>query len=173
MSYTPNGADGYGLGGRQEAGYHTAPAGYGGADGGGVRPPVSFPEALKLFFTNYAVFHGRANRSEFWWVALFLFVVNGILQGLAQVGTQSGMSGLTTVAGFISWAWALATLVPGIAVGFRRFHDTNKSGIHLLLLLIPFVGWIITLALLARKSDPDGAHFDDPNHSVPVSSRVL
>ena len=35
-------------------------------------PMVSFPEAIKLGFKNYANFGGRATRAEYWWLLLFL-----------------------------------------------------------------------------------------------------
>jgi len=45
--------------------------------------------------------------------------------------------------------YALAVIVPNIAVGIRRLHDTDKSGWLLLLSLVPFVGGIILLVFFA------------------------
>lgn len=44
------------------------------------RPHVSFGRAVKLFFKNYAVFNGRASRSEYWWVILFSSLVGMVLE---------------------------------------------------------------------------------------------
>ena len=52
---------------------------YGQPTGGpGGEPPlwapwygISFPKAFGRFFKKYVVFHGRASRSEFWWVVLW------------------------------------------------------------------------------------------------------
>ncbi|WIB65644.1 DUF805 domain-containing protein [Curtobacterium sp. MCBD17_040] len=60
----------------------------------------------------------------------------------------------------ISTAWSLATLVPGLALAWRRLHDTNRSGRWYLLLLIPVVGAIILLVWFAGQSRPEGARFD-------------
>lgn len=49
--------------------------------------------------------------------------------------------------------YALATLIPGIAVGVRRLHDTGKSGWYLLLGLIPCVGGIILLVFFVTAGD--------------------
>lgn len=38
-----------------------------------------------------------------------------------------------------------ATLIPSLAVGWRRMHDIDKSGPWVLFDLIPIVGWIVFL----------------------------
>jgi uncharacterized membrane protein YhaH (DUF805 family) len=96
-------------------------------------------KAVKTCFNKYVEFKGRADRAEFWWFALFQFVV------LAIVGMVSTMLyGLA----------ALAFLLPGLAVGARRMHDIGKSGWWLLIGLIPFVGWIILIYFLVQPSGP-------------------
>ncbi|MNG31219.1 Inner membrane protein YhaH [compost metagenome] len=57
--------------------------------------------------------------------------------------------------GLISNLYALALLVPGIAVGVRRMHDTDRSGWWLLL---PFVN----IVFLCQDSTP-GANRFGPN----------
>jgi uncharacterized membrane protein YhaH (DUF805 family) len=136
---------------------------------------ASFTQAIKRFFAKYAVFSGRASRSEYWWVALFLFLVGiliwvpGIAVGVAT-GTQSispTTGQLTTTPGpafgiFVALGILvyLATLVPGIALTVRRLHDANLSGLLFLLVLVPsFVGLII-LVLTLLETNPLGARFD-------------
>jgi uncharacterized membrane protein YhaH (DUF805 family) len=46
----------------------------------------------------------------------------------------------------------LAVLLPSLAAGARRMHDTNRSGWLQLLWLIPLVGWIIVIFFLAGES---------------------
>ena len=74
----------------------------------------------------YADFTGRASRAEYWWyvlgiiiVAIVLSIIESIL-GLGKI--VLGVYGPLTA---LLW---LATIVPGIAVGVRRLHDTNRSG---------------------------------------------
>jgi len=80
----------------------------------------------------YAVFTGRARRSEYWYFFLFNVIISMVIgfiegaTGLADPETGRGMLGL---------GYSLALLVPGIAVGVRRMHDTGHSGWYL---LIPF-----------------------------------
>ena len=40
-------------------------------------------------------------------------------------------------------------LLPGLAVGIRRLHDTDKSGWWLLLVFIPIVGIIVLIVFWA------------------------
>jgi uncharacterized membrane protein YhaH (DUF805 family) len=111
-----------------------------------------------LPFRRYARFHGRARRLEFWMWTLFVTVVT---LALALVDTLLGYGGTSVVtadAPGLAWSnygwtsngplvpiWLLVTLIPGLAVAVRRLHDLDKSGLWLLLLLIPFIGVIVLL----------------------------
>jgi len=93
----------------------------------------------------YAVFDGRSRRQEFWMFFLFNFIINLILTFLGR------FFGFFL---FISVLYSLAILVPGIAVAIRRMHDIGKSGIWILIVLIPCVGWIWYLVLAATEGEP-------------------
>ncbi|HSF84506.1 MAG TPA: DUF805 domain-containing protein [Acidimicrobiia bacterium] len=95
----------------------------------------------------YADFTGRARRAEFWWFNLVNFGVLIVLGILGQIG---GIGGLFALVGGL---YALAVIVPGIAIAVRRLHDTNKSGWMLLIGLIPLVGAIILLVFYFTDSD--------------------
>lgn len=73
----------------------------------------------------YAVFNGRARRSEFWYFVLFNIIIQIIL---SIVGLQLGIPSVENI-------YSLAVLLPSVAVGVRRMHDINKSGWFY---LIPF-----------------------------------
>jgi uncharacterized membrane protein YhaH (DUF805 family) len=45
----------------------------------------------------------------------------------------------------VSLVWAIAMIIPNIAVSTRRLHDIEKSGWWYLLNLIPIVGQIILI----------------------------
>ena len=68
---------------------------------------------------NYAVFQGRARRSEFWYFTLFHFIAIVVL---------SVIDGVLGIA-LLSSIYVLATLIPSLAVAVRRFHDTGRSRI--------------------------------------------
>ena len=101
----------------------------------------------------FAEFSGRARRQEFWMFALFNFLVSvaiGIVDGI--LGTNGALGGL----------YSLAVLIPSLAVGVRRLHDTDRCGWWLLLPLIPIVGGIILLVFFCSDSKP-GANRFGPN----------
>jgi uncharacterized membrane protein YhaH (DUF805 family) len=72
---------------------------------------------------NYAVFTGRARRSEYWYFVLFYMI---IAIAVAVVANLINFPLLSTVLSF-------AFLVPSIAVGIRRMHDVGKSGWYILI----------------------------------------
>jgi uncharacterized membrane protein YhaH (DUF805 family) len=65
---------------------------------------MNFIEAIKICFTKFVVFEGRASRSEFWWWSLFgaLVLIAFAVVGLDWVGDVFGKSG---------W-WQLMWLIP-------------------------------------------------------------
>lgn len=107
----------------------------------------------------YAVFNGRARRQEFWTFLLFnllALIVLVSIDGAVGLADQSG-------AGLLSGLYALAVLIPGLAVAVRRLHDTNHSGWWLLVGVVPLVGVIILLIFLVRDSDGGENQYDlDP-----------
>lgn len=97
----------------------------------------------------YAVFSGRARRSEYWFFVLFNFIVSvvlGFIDGL------TGMFNPEVGVGVLGVLYSLFILVPGIAVAVRRMHDTGRSGWWVLINLVPFVGWIIFLVFAVQDS---------------------
>ncbi|WP_026652067.1 DUF805 domain-containing protein [Butyrivibrio proteoclasticus] len=106
---------------------------------------MSFTDAVKSVFSQYAGFSGRARRSEYWYFYLFNFCVALVLSILANVVKPLG---------FLSMIWSLAVLIPGLAVGVRRLHDIGKSGLFLLFALIPLVGAILLIIWFATDSQP-------------------
>ncbi|RSX52260.1 DUF805 domain-containing protein [Bifidobacterium samirii] len=131
--YDPNAAGGqynpYGQYGAPAYGQYGNPYDgnpYGTAAYGMAAPPLDkpyygcpLPEAFLRFWKKYATFSGRASRSEFWWWMLCAVVINFLL------GMIEGDSSLLTT------IWSIATIVPTIALGVRRLHDTNRRGTFL------------------------------------------
>jgi uncharacterized membrane protein YhaH (DUF805 family) len=56
--------------------------------------------------------------------------------------------------GFLSGLYGLVAFIPSLAVAVRRLHDTGKSGWWLLIVLAPFVGWIILIVFFIQDSQP-------------------
>jgi uncharacterized membrane protein YhaH (DUF805 family) len=121
---------------------------------------MSFPDAVKICLSKYVDFKGRARRSEYWWFALFTVLVSIVASILdAILGTDYGGS---TSGGVINTIATLALLLPGIAVGIRRLHDTSRVGWWILIGLIPFIGWIILIVFYVQDSHPDNQYGPSP-----------
>lgn len=92
----------------------------------------------------YAVFEGRATRSEYWYFVLFNLLISiaiGIVEGALFKGSA-----------LLGNLYSLALLVPSLAVGARRLHDIGKSGWWMLIALIPIVGWIMLIVWYATDT---------------------
>lgn len=104
----------------------------------------------------FATFSGRARRSEYWFFILFhmiAFFVLGFADGI--IGTYDPQTGW----GVLSGLYGLAALIPSLALLVRRLHDTGRSGITVLIGLIPIVGSIILLVFLVSDSKPEENQF--------------
>lgn len=126
---------------------------------------VGFGTAIARAFSKYAVFQGRASRSEYWWFALFTTIVTTITNALA--GGENAANGYGFF-GIVNTLVVLALILPSLAVAVRRLHDTNRSGWFILLGLIPLVGLIILIVFYATASDPNENRFGPA--PVPVSA---
>jgi uncharacterized membrane protein YhaH (DUF805 family) len=108
----------------------------------------------------YADFTGRAQRAEYWYFALFyilFFIVLALIDG--RVGAFNHAMGV----GFLSGVFALAMLIPSLAVTVRRLHDTSRSGWWILISLIPLIGGIVLLVFACQDSAPgDNAYGPNP-----------
>lgn len=83
----------------------------------------------------YAQFSGRAPRAEYWWFYLGYIILYAILTILTRISAIFGILGLVY----------LGLIIPMIAVGVRRLHDTNRTGWWLLAPMIPY---LIGLAMI-------------------------
>ncbi|MDE3212437.1 MAG: DUF805 domain-containing protein [Bacteroidota bacterium] len=115
---------------------------------------------------NYAVFSGRARRSEYWYFVLFniLFsILAAILDNLigSTFSITSTITGEPTSLyyGYIYLLYFLFCIVPSISVGVRRLHDTGRSGWWYFICLVPFVGEVVLLVFFFMDSIPGENQF--------------
>lgn len=123
-------------------------------------------EAFNQYFLNivknqYANFDGRARRKEYW---MYILVYVIIMVAFSILGAILGMIAtvLATIVSAISGLLGLALLVPTIAVGVRRLHDTNKSGWFMLLGLVPIVQFYLIYLLVIEGDKGDNQYGPDP-----------
>ena len=132
---------------------------------------------MLLPLRRYAQFSGRACRKEYWHFVLFLIIcliVLSVIETMLGLGTTErwaesvepgfGYSaGAAHNGGPLMGLFALATLIPSLAVGVRRLHDTDRSGWWLLIGLIPLVGAIVLLVFYVEKGTVGPNRFgEDP-----------
>jgi len=118
-----------------------------------LRRNMTYKEAMRSGFSNYAKFRGRASRSEFWWFILFVSLV---AVGLYLIDNAIGW-------GFIlGGIWSLAILLPVLGLYFRRLHDTDRSAWWLLITLIPFIGSIVLIVFWVSNGTPGDNKYGSP-----------
>jgi len=121
-----------------------------------------FLDTLKY---RYAKFDGRATRSEFWYFALFSFIgsfIFGLIDALIVNPMLGATPGQMGQGGFLQFIFALALMVPSIALAVRRLHDIGKSGWWYLIAFIPIVGVLVLLYFFVLDSQP-GSNQYGPN----------
>ncbi len=122
---------------------------------------MSFIDAIKSYFKNYATFTGRARRSEFWYTVLFTFLVSAGLSILFP-GAMTEVNGWAIQQNSpIVDLWSLATLLPSLAVTWRRLHDAGKPGPYFFYVFIPIAGVIMLVIQLVKDSAPGANVFGD------------
>ncbi len=96
-----------------------------------------------MVLKQYAAFGGRSRRKEYWMFFLFNLIV---------VAALTILDGIVGSPGILVAIYGLAVLVPSIAVGVRRLHDTDRSGWWLLISLVPVIGSIVLLVFMVQDS---------------------
>lgn len=105
-------------------------------------------------FKKYVDFRGRARRKEYWFFVLFNIIVSIILFAI-DVAMAGGQASQHAGVGILSLIYGLAAFLPGLAVSVRRLHDTNRTGIWILIALVPLIGPLVLLVFFLIDSDPN------------------
>lgn len=126
---------------------------------------------INTFKRRYMQFRGRASRSEFWYFALFNFIIAIILSVLdatlglyytyevaVNIPTMDGMqaaeSTVTQTIGYLSTSYGIAVFLPSLSLTFRRLHDIGKSAWWLFIVLVPILGIFILFYFYIKASQP-------------------
>lgn len=103
-----------------------------------------FVTAYGNAWRRYGDFSGRTSVGGFWRFVAANIVVAVVLLILTSVASAFGL---------LYFLYALAVLIPGIAIAVRRLHDTGRSGWFLLLGFLPLIGVIILIVFYVQASD--------------------
>lgn len=104
-----------------------------------------------IIINKYALFNGRANKTEFWQYILVYLLIGVVFSVLMNL--LAGVSTLRIIFMILYIIITLALLIPTLAVGVRRMHDIGKGGGWIFINLIPFIGTIWFLVLAIKESD--------------------
>ncbi|MFM4966543.1 DUF805 domain-containing protein [Aeromonas veronii] len=113
----------------------------------------------------YAVFSGRARRTEYWMFVLCNVIVM-LLLGMVDklIGGDNEM---------ISSIYSLAVLLPSLAVAARRLHDTDRSAWWLLLGLIPIIGTLVLIYFMVCNGQQGPNRFGDDPKAAPSQGFIV
>jgi uncharacterized membrane protein YhaH (DUF805 family) len=143
---------------------------------------MTFTQAVKSVYTA-SIFPGRAARSEFWWFALFQFLValvinivlGGFIRGMMRPDMMAqGPMGGGSVFGFVLamlvvYAFMVLNLIPGLAVAARRLHDRDMSALWLFIAFLPLIGSIALLVIFCLPGTQGPNRFGpDPKGNAQV-----
>ena len=116
---------------------------------------VSYMEALKRGFNQYATFSGRASRSEFWrFMVSREIIINSI--GVLSIIVDMIFGETSDISDYTIWLFIIMHLIylmPTIAYSCRRLHDLGRSGMTLFMVLIPIVGFFVLLSDFVKQGD--------------------
>ncbi len=126
-------------------------------------------EWMILPFKRYAEFSGRSRRMEYWMFALLNVIVMTVLMFLAfgaggfasladPEAAEAGLGAMFGGLGLLLVIYALAVLIPSVAVTVRRLHDRDMSGWWylgaILGSMIPVIGFLVSIAFLVLMALP-------------------
>lgn len=117
---------------------------------------MTFTQSVSHVFSNYVGFSGRASRSEYWWFALFQFIIYCLFY--VVYGFWKDDWNLWQGMGNLMWSlYCLVTFLPSFALSWRRMHDIGKGGGWIFINLVPFIGtiWYFILTLLPSQPGPN------------------
>jgi uncharacterized membrane protein YhaH (DUF805 family) len=122
--------------------------------------------SIQRVLGKYATFSGRASRPEFWYwilsVFIFIFIL-GLIDGAViapLLGFERFEPNAGTPLGLIA---TLALIIPNLAVGARRLHDTGRSGWWQLIGLVPMIGLLVLMYFFVQPSDEATNDYGEPD----------
>ncbi len=145
---------------------------------------MSFGQAIKSVFSQYATFTGRARRSEYWWFYLFSLLVSlpgqifffvMYLAAFAPVFENEDFYGEVSEAAFEDVDWGLLAIgiiptiivglvlfLPSLAVLVRRLHDTGRSGWWWFIGFVPGASIVLLVFAVLDGQPYDNVYGPDP-----------
>ena len=112
--------------------------------------------------SQYAKFSGRACRREYWTFTFVNLAIYIVLKIISDTGDSSSLG----IVDYILFLFALAIILPSLAVQVRRLHDIGKNGLWILINIVPIIGFIVLVVFCVRDSDPGANDYGPPPAAV-------
>ncbi|MBD8844567.1 DUF805 domain-containing protein [Priestia megaterium] len=103
---------------------------------------------------NYATFRGRATRTEYWEFTLFGYIFAFVSYIFIAIDS------LALFGAILAFAYAVAMILPSLAVTVRRLHVIGRSGWWYLINFVPVIGGIWLLILFCQRSEVTANIYD-------------
>lgn len=110
---------------------------------------------------NYAKFSGRATRKEYW---IFTLVNKVTFWSLIYLASYS--SSAFYLRANITLLFIAIFIVPTLAVGARRLHDSGKTGWWQLLNLVPFGGAVLLVFCIIESDEGENKYGPNPHSNL-------
>jgi uncharacterized membrane protein YhaH (DUF805 family) len=115
-------------------------------------------------------FRGRANRAKFWLVAIGILVIEAILfavfggSAALSADPREALAAMGPLAGIVIFVFVVVAVWASLAVAVKRFHDRNKSGWWVLIVLVPVIGslWYLIECGFLRGTEGTNNYGPDP-----------
>lgn len=126
----------------------------------GFSHTIDGPTAFALCIANkLADFEGRSSRQEFFYFLLIALLLSVFLGFLLQWLIPADIINLKTtvlslIVTLIYGVFASVLYFALISVTVRRLHDIGKSGLNILWVALPILGWLYIFYLCCKKSEP-------------------
>ena len=134
-----------------------------------------FIDTMKTVLVTRATdINGRSDRPEYWYFTLYACIVFGALSLVDNYvlgftfWSMLEPFGEMKEAGVLVLLFTLGTLVQSITLTARRLHDRGHSGWWQLMLIVPFLNFIVFYWLVrAAKDTPEAKKYVNPYGKLP------
>ncbi len=142
---------------------------------------MGFGEAITTGFKKTFVYQGRASLSEFWWFQLFhvvsvvaLFFLFCLVLFLTGPGTDhKSISPVAGLMGMVLFLYVFGMLLPLVSVAVRRLHDSDKTGVLLLIAFVPFGGLVLLAFYCLSGTRGPNKYGNDPLRPETTAAQVF
>lgn len=94
---------------------------------------------------NYANSKGRTNTADFWLTISAISFVYGLIICITGLATYIpyGFLYVVSIGGGVLFVLSILLCLPKIMLMARRLRDSNNDPMLMILLLVPFLGWLL------------------------------